>query len=118
MNLHTFLFLLDVFEPQCPRLRCPLHFGGLFGLLAAVSRIHLPMSIRRISQKVILIRKSDRLPPIFMERPSRCSHRGCASFRSARALPNEHRFANVVPEGARNLGNNAFRVFRVFGLGG
>ena len=76
------------------------------------------MTIHRIFKKVILIRKCCHSPPqILWNTPPAAVADAVLRFRSARALPNERRFAKVGPEGAQNLDNNAFRVFRVFALG-
>ena len=59
----------------------PFLLGVFLSFSLQNREIHLPMSIRRISQKVILIRKSDRLPPqIIWDTPPAAVSEGVLRF--------------------------------------
>ena len=64
--LSFFSKLIDVFDSQCPVLVCPFAFGGLFLILSGETENSPPVVFFRFFIQVILIRKSDHLPPPFI----------------------------------------------------
>ena len=62
--LSFFPKLIDVFDSQCHVLVCPFAFGGLFLILTGETENSPPVVFFRFFIQVILIRKSDHLPPL------------------------------------------------------
>ena len=62
--LSFFPKLIDVFDSQCHLLVCPFVFGGLFLILTGETENSPPVVFFRFFIQVILIRKSDHLPPL------------------------------------------------------
>ena len=70
--LSFFSKLIDVFDSQCRLLVCPFAFGGLFLILSGETENSPPVVFFRFFIQVILIRKSDHLPPPFKRAQLTC----------------------------------------------